>query len=233
MITVACVWVKANVPYTIEYLENLRRLVRRHLREEHEFVVLTDRPEQAGAFKTIPIEGPKVGVAGWWSKIELFKPGRLTGRIMYMDLDVLPVGELNPIARYDSDFALLPDGGTFRGRGHLRVVKKYNSSVMVWDDRAHAKTRKLYMSFDKDVIKRLWGDQDLIGEVLPYEETMPGEWFPRLSEWTGKVGDESRLAEVPLSTMLKLVPDARVVLSKKPKNEQAAEQWPWFEEAWR
>lgn len=227
MITVACVWVEANVPYSLEYVTKLRDMVRRNLREEHEFVVFTDRPEKAGAFRTMPVQRPPIGRAGWWSKIELFNPAHdICGRVLYLDLDVLIIDGLDEIVNFPAEFALVPDGGTFRGRGHLRVVKKYNSSVMVWDDRARPKLERVHRAFGKDVVSRLWGDQDLIGEMLPYEETMPSDWFPRLSEvsfpWRNG-------ADALISLRSR---DAKVILSKKPKNEQAAEQWPWFREMW-
>jgi hypothetical protein len=92
-------------------------------------------------------------------------------------------------------------------------VKRFNSSVMVWD----AGTQNhIYDRFLPGVPLRLWGDQDWIGEQCPDAEAMPVAWFPRLSELNGTRPSV----------------EAKVVLAKKPKNIIAAKMMPWFKEAW-
>lgn len=214
MITVCCVWVKGQVNYSPEYVERLEMMVRRWmLGKEHSFVCLTDRPWELKAVDTIPIAGPGK-LKGWWSKVRLFDSAlMLTGRILYLDLDTLIVGPLGPILDYPSSFALAPTGGTFEGKGNLKVVKRFNSSVMVWDAGVNY---RLFDDWTPSVAARLWGDQDWIGEQFPSAACMPAEWFPRISE----LGTEPPSKE------------AKVVLVKTPKNEEAAKRWPWFEKAW-
>lgn len=215
MITVCCVWVKANVPYDVEYVTKLHGMVSRHLSWRFRFVCLTDQPHALPVtIDRIEIV-PYPGVFGWWSKVELFnKAHYLSGRVLYLDLDTLVVSSLEPILDFDADFALVPHAGTFNGRDGLKVVKRFNSSVMVWD----AGTQDhIYDNFvATKTPKRLWGDQDHIGEQCPFAATMPAEWFPRLSELGGQF----------------VSPDAKVVLCKKPKNSVAAKTMPGFAEAW-
>lgn len=217
MTTVACVWVRANVPYGVEYVANLRAMVERHLSRPFRFVCLTDRPEQL----PVDVEGLRIAhdptVPGWWAKMELFAPDRLTGRVLYLDLDSLVCADLDPIVDVPAPFALLPDGGTFKPRTHHRVVKRFNSSVMVWDAGVNG---GLYDTFAeaRDVYTReFWGDQDFIGQTRPEAATFPAQWFPRLSELDG--------APPP--------PHAKVVLCKKPKNAIAARQFAWVADVWR
>ena len=218
MITVACVFVKANVPYTVEYLAHLRAMVRRHLARPHELVCFTDRPGVVPAgIRPIRIAPPPCGAPGWWAKLELFNRAHaLHGRVLYLDLDTLIVNDLAPIADWPAPFATIRDTvSTFQGRHGRAVVKGFNSSVMVFDAGTYA---DLFETFTPAIAERLWGDQDRLAELHPNAATLPEAWFPRLSA-IGARGD------IPA--------EARVVLSKKPKNLEAAARWPWFDALWR
>lgn len=226
MVTFACVWVQGNVPYDAEYVKRLRSGVERLYAGKHRFVCLTDRPRELLGVETVTIR-PTPGIPGWWSKIEFFNPKNgLEGRVVCLDLDVLPVYDLESVVDYDSSFAMVPDSGSFQGRGNLKVVKRYNTSVMVFD--AGPRVHMLHKLWKPDVARRLWGDQDYVGQMLPNEDVMPLMWFPRLSELTIS----------PEATGLDAVAflrerEARVVLSKKPKNREAAESMPWFRDLWQ
>jgi hypothetical protein len=214
MLTVACVLVKGHVAFTPEYVDRLYTMAQRCISRQFEFVCLTDQPKKMPmGVRPIKIEAMP-GLKGWWSKIELFKPGRFGGRVLYLDLDVLLLGSLDAIIDYPSEFALIPDGApNFKGGEGLEVVKRYNSSVMVWDFDA---VNDLYRDWTPSVAKRLWGDQDWIGERCEWAAKMPEAWFPRLRA-TGKDWGST----------------AKVVLCKAPKNHLAAHMWPWFDGMWR
>lgn len=214
-LTVACVWVKANVPYGVEYVVNLRAMVAKHLARDHRFVCFTDRPAYLPTGMEAETIALPTGVPGWWAKVLLFNAKRtLRDRVLYLDLDTLVVSALDPIADYPAPFALIPDAGTFKPRTAHRVIKRFNSSVMVWSVGA---VESLYDDFTGDVVDRLWGDQDWIGEHTPDAATMPLAWFPRLSELRDRQPG----------------PDAKVVLVKKPKTHIAADLYPWVKQAWR
>ncbi len=213
MITVACVLVKGHVHFTPEYVTHLRAMVRKHLSRPHRFVCLTNRAEWLPHIETIEIPSPKP-LKGWWSKVRLFDQSLgLTGRVLYLDLDTLVVSSLDPIVDFPAPFALIPDAGSFRAPG-FDLVKRFNSSVMVWDAGVNA---ELFDNWTPADAARLWGDQDWIGEQMPEAATMPAEWFPRLSELSGR----------PPTA------DAKVVLAKVPKNHIAADLYPWFNKTWR
>lgn len=230
MVTFVCVWVRGNVPYSAEYVLQLKRAVERHYPRVHRFVCLTDaHPHELPGVEVIKIK-PVQGIAGWWSKIELFnKKHEICGRVVYLDLDVLIVNSLQPIVEYPAEFALVPHGGTFTGRGGLKVIPRYNSSVMVWD--VSPRMHKLFDLWTINAPRRLWGDQDYIGEMFTGEETMPPEWFPRLSELTREAYHVCASGEEAHRQLLE--EGAVVVLSKKPKNVDAADQFRWFHDLWR
>jgi hypothetical protein len=217
-LTVVCVFVQGNVPYTMEYVERLYSMTRRHISRAHKFVCLTDQPSNVpkGVWG-IDVKTPP-GCFGWWAKVSIFDPELpFEDRVLYLDLDTLIVKPLDPIIDYAASFALIPTAGTFEGRNGLHVVKRYNSSCMVFDARSW-QARRLWEHWSPKVAKRLWGDQDYIGEELPNESRMPLSWFPRLSE---------------IFRSRNFPHDAKVVLCKKPKNHIAAAQWPWFKDLWR
>jgi hypothetical protein len=213
MTTVVCVWVRGHVPFTAEYVTRLYGMVDRWIDRPFRFVCLTDRPEKLPSrISTVRIVPPR-GCKAWWTKVQLFRPTTsIEGRVLYLDLDTLIVGPLAPILDYPAPFALAPHAGMFQGQDGLAVVKRFNSSVMVWNAGEQA---ALYDSWTPIVAKRLFGDQDFIGEQCPEAAAMPAAWFPRISAVQPPFG-----------------PDAKVVLVKKPKNIEAAKRWPWFREAW-
>lgn len=214
-LTVACVWVHGHLPYPVEYVTRLHAMARRWIARPFEFVCLTDHAEQLPAGITpVPVPAPGPHVKGWWAKLELFNPAnQFTGRVLYLDLDTLLVADLEPIIRFPASFALAPHAGTFDGRDGRRVVKRFNSSVMVWDG---GERHDLFLKFSPSVTQTLWGDQDWIGLQAPDAAVMPSVWFPRLSEFAWPAVPEG----------------AKVVLCKKPKNQDAAKSLKGFAEAW-
>jgi hypothetical protein len=224
MLTVACVYVRGPYPYTADYVVRLERMVRRYLKRRFWFVCLTDRPEELPTIDTIPIQSLAAVVpangAGYWAKVRLFDPtvGLTHGRVLYLDLDTLVVSDLAPIVDFPAALALTSDAFVVE-RAHLNqdrysrtLVRRFNSSVMVWDGGTQD---LLFRDWTPAVAARLSTDQDWIAEHAPHAIGMPLAWFPRISQ-----------VQPPWPT------EAKVVLVKKPKNHEAAEQWPWFEPLW-
>lgn len=214
MMTVACVFVRGEYPYTVDYVRRLQAMVTRWIDRPYRFVCLTDRPELLPA-SVEPIPVRKLAGFAPWTKLELFNPMRQwTGRVLYLDLDTLIVAPLVPIVEWPASFAITADPVGRRGRDSFgrRIVRRFNSSVMVWDGGTRT---ELFTAWTPAVAARLSGDQDWIGERMPNAATMPRAWFPRISECpTGS----------PAS--------AKVILVKVPKNHLAAERFPWVTPLW-
>lgn len=144
MLTVACV-LKSGGIYGAAWVAQLRAGVACYL-PAHRFVCLSD--------VEVPCERIRLvhGWPGWWSKVELFRPDLFEGRVLFFDLDVLPTGDLAPLAA---------------GAG-FRIAKDwwlpgFNSSVMSWD----AGDTEIFDRFTPKVMSRLRGDQDWITECKP------------------------------------------------------------------
>ena len=215
-LTVTCVFVEGEYAYTVEYVTRLRDMVIRWIDRPFRFVCLTDQPWLFSDVATIAV--PKLPGFAPWTKLELFNPRRQwSGRMLYLDLDSLIVAPLAPILDVPVPFAITADpakpGQRDRDAYGRTIVRRFNSSVMVWDGGTHT---ELYTDWTPGVTYRLSGDQDYIGEQLPTAHAMPREWFPRLSE----------AVKPPWPT------DAKVILVKVPKNHIAAKEVPGFADWW-
>ena len=131
VITVVCVNVENYLGRGEEYVAKLRAMVARHLSLPHQFECITHSNKQ-----------------GWWAKIDLFQPGRFSGRVLYLDLDSVIVGPLDALVQT-------------KGIPHLKdwgwTKNDYGSAVMVWDAGEHA---EIFDRYDKTVPERFRGDQD-------------------------------------------------------------------------
>lgn len=99
-LTVLCV-LKSGGDYDAKYVRILRDGVKRNLTIPHRFVCLSDVDVPC---ERIPL---KHGWPGWWSKLEVFRPDVISGPTLYVDLDTIITGPLDPVATIPYDFAML------------------------------------------------------------------------------------------------------------------------------
>jgi hypothetical protein len=123
MLNVICV--RHGTKYSADYVTKLHAMVARNitLGTEGRFICFTDQPDELpGHIITKPL--PE-GVAGWWCKLWLFSAGLFDegDRVLFFDLDTVIVGDLDAIAKYDGEFAILQD--FYRPQG-------WQSAVMAW-----------------------------------------------------------------------------------------------------
>lgn len=220
MLTVICLFVRGEYPYTVEYVTHLRAGVAKHLDRPFRFVCLTDQPARMPAgVEAIAIQ-PYRTRHTFWTKLECFNPVHgFRGRMLYLDLDTLVVNDLAPIVDAPGPFTCAADlfGGQDRpveGVQDGRLVRaKHQGSVIVYDAEA---VKTLFTQWTPDLADRYYGCDDWMSDHYPDAPVLPLAWFPRISQ-----------VRPPWPT------EAKVVLVKKPKNHLAAQQWPWFASAWR
>lgn len=137
-LTVVCVLRSGGI-YDVEWVAKLQRGVARHLHDiPYWFVCLTDTDER------LPLRCERVQLAnswpGWWSKLEMFRPGLFDGPVLYFDLDTVVVGSLDAIAAYPHRFTMAHEFY----RPHLLC-----STTMAWSsDWSH-----LYEAFASDPVR--------------------------------------------------------------------------------
>lgn len=113
--TIACV-LRRGAGYTVEWVHALKRGIARHMSLRYR-APLADPEPGTWTFVCLTDVGPfgseSIALAhdwpGWWSKIEMLRPGLFLGPTLYLDLDSLVVGDLAPFATYSGDLALLSD----------------------------------------------------------------------------------------------------------------------------
>lgn len=131
-LTVACVNVGDYLGRGEEYVAKLRAGVARHLREPHEFVCLRESTKR-----------------GWWAKVDLFEPGRFNGRVLYLDLDTVIVGDLSQLIAHKGLLYLVDWGWK---------TPTYGSGVMVWDAGEHP---EIFTRYNPETTPASFrGDQD-------------------------------------------------------------------------
>lgn len=154
-VTVACVLRKSQ-SYNECHVMRLKDQVAEHMPDSR-FVCLSDVPVPCERIPLIT-DWP-----GWWAKIELFRPGVFSGRVLYLDLDVSVVGELR---------ALTTDAVPFIAcREFNRRNSGINSSVMSWTP--GPETDAIYNRFNENVMDRMNGDQNWITYKMPDAEFFP------------------------------------------------------------
>ncbi len=104
MQTVVCI--RWGTSFGVEYVNRLHRAVRRHVLRPTRFVAFSDDTGglDAGieAFHIPPVHLPPGLKPGPWRKLALWSPqlGDLEGDALFLDLDVLVTGQLDPLFDY-------------------------------------------------------------------------------------------------------------------------------------
>lgn len=92
MLNVVCVLRKGGkVGYDATWVDKLQRGVKRNLTIPHRFVCFSDCAVNC---ERIELDA---GDYGYWSKMQLFKPGILSGPTLYIDLDTVICGNIDQI----------------------------------------------------------------------------------------------------------------------------------------
>jgi hypothetical protein len=126
MITVVCVfW---GNKFSKEYVYNLKASVERNTTVDYKFVCFSDQ-----ILKDVETIILNPGQNGWWNKMQLFD-GRITGRIVYLDLDTVIVGNIDWLLTHEGKFAGIEDlGSVNQHQPHLKG--KLQSGVMTWNSK--------------------------------------------------------------------------------------------------
>lgn len=157
---VACV--RTGQKYGVEYVLRLKSAVVQHLPMPHRFVCITDNPQELPSdIETIQV---KNGLHGWWGKMQLFEPSWRAGqRVVYFDLDTVPVGDLAPLADLDVPFGICDNFARLAG-GDWPCA--YNSSVMTISPEFGADMWEWFNKHRQGIMQRYrrTGDQSAIEE---------------------------------------------------------------------
>jgi hypothetical protein len=169
MLTVACVWKTGGQYDRHDYVGRMARAVARNLARKHRFVCLTDAPKVPAGVRRIPLQHKW---PGFWSKVELFRPKLFNGPVIYLDLDTVICGPLDPIADAIASHPLVCSWDMMHGW--------INSSFLAWNldlscvyDAMAANPAGTMKAHDGGGL--LWGDQGHLQATLQ-QRRIAWEW---------------------------------------------------------
>lgn len=139
MLTVACVYktftdFRTGGSYDASWIQKLQRAVSRNLTVPHRFVCLSNSfvPE----VDVIPLQNDWTG---WWSKIEMFRPGLFNGPVLSLDLDVTFTSNIDFMAGPFPNMMMLKD-----------IVPTIKNSTCMWWDATDPRYGEIYERFRRD-----------------------------------------------------------------------------------
>jgi hypothetical protein len=166
--TVDCACVIHGDKYDWCYVERLYNMVQRHSTRPVRFHVFTESGRSVPDYMVKHVLHDWPGIAGpkksWWYKMQMFEPGRVSGRLLYFDLDTVIVDNIDWMQGLDARFFW-----SIRDFRHLwrPSWKGMNSSVMLWDTTRFGWIWKEFQQNDVKTQARLFhGDQDFLNSVL-------------------------------------------------------------------
>jgi hypothetical protein len=173
MINVVCVLRNGGkVGYDATWVEKLKNSVARNLTLEHRFICLSD--------VNVPCEHiPLISHnAGFWAKLELFRPSLFDCPELYIDLDTVICANLDDLVDRikDQQFVML-----------LETDKNVVSSAVMWWQGDHSYLWDQYLEISSKEIKEKYskmpryGDQAFIEDYT--DHTLLQDYIP--TEWVG------------------------------------------------
>jgi hypothetical protein len=182
MINIVCVLRQGGkVGYDLTWVEKLKSAVSRNLDIPHKFICLSDCDVSVDRIPLIDAG------SGFWSKLELFRPGLFNGPVLYIDLDTIICGNITPIVEKIKNEKFLMWQDLDNGI-HSSAIMFWNGDYsFLWD---------LYKSNElahwKNLYSKppLYGDQALISENVGHkliQDFCPNTWFKFASKKDKKI----------------------------------------------
>jgi hypothetical protein len=172
MLNVVCLLRQGGkVGYDASWVKKLQRAVDRNLTIPHRFVCFSDCDVTC---ERIPLID---GDHGFWSKMQLFRPGMLSGPTLFLDLDTVICSNLDEMMQrlQDQTFVMWVESD-----------KNIHSSALMYWQGDHSHLWNLYQSrplaYWQAVYRSppLYGDQAIISEHVAHTlltDHCPKEWF--------------------------------------------------------
>lgn len=168
--TIVCI--KYGTKYSAEYVNKLFSMIKRHCNYEYSFVCITDNFEGLNSeIKAVPLHTYK-DIHGWWYKTFLFDPSyELTGSILFIDLDVVIINDIDKFFDYEPEEFCISRGFSKNNKQGM------NSSCFRFNAGTHQYIFDDFMKDKTNIMKRLHGDQDWIQEKVSDFKFWPEEWL--------------------------------------------------------
>ncbi|KEA65213.1 hypothetical protein ADIMK_0915 [Marinobacterium lacunae] len=210
VVNVVCL--KWGTKYPAEYVNRLYRMVSRHLHRPFRFFCMTENDSGlTQGIETLPLQ--ETGLHGWWYKLSLFRRDfyGLQGDLIYLDLDVVIVDEIDFLVDQPGDFLII--------RNWSRNAM-WNSSVMRFRIGQYAEIWERFLERQDEIMQTLNGDQEWIyacvpeagnwpsARVLSYKKSLDSKAW----RWAEKLGLGRLGLKVPDSLDTPLPPHASIII---------------------
>lgn len=187
LITIACVLRSGGkVGYDATWVEKLNNSIARNLTIPYRFVALSDCEVPCDR---IPLDSTG---AGWWAKIQLFKPNNFKGPVLFFDLDTLILNSLdemvtrllkqqNFVMWKDNDFNISSSAIMYWNGDYSHIYDTYIEDPDKWE--------KLY-SLENQTSSRQVGDQALVSNIQPHvfiNDLVPNGWIRVVSKHDSRI----------------------------------------------
>lgn len=166
-----CACVIVGDAYDWKYVDRLYNMLRRNLTRPVQLHVYTEStravPEPYIKHSLIPWKFADLPKRRWWYKMQLFNPDQHTGPILYLDLDVVIIKNIDWITKLSTNYFWGIRDFKYLWRPTVYTV---NSSIMWWDPALFKSVWKQFMQCPEINVKKYRGDQDFISGEIPTEK---------------------------------------------------------------
>lgn len=166
-----CACVIHGTVYPWMYVEKLYSMLVRNFSRPLRLHVWTEasRPVPEPYIKHSLQEWPGISGArkSWWYKMQMFDPAQFQGRLIYFDLDVVILANLDWMTELDTDYFWAVKDFRHFFRGQWEGI---NSSCMIWDTEKLAYIWQDFCGHNIQAITRQYpGDQDYLNRMIDHK----------------------------------------------------------------
>jgi hypothetical protein len=150
MLTVVCAkWFDPNgrwnpfFLYGPGHVQRLRSMVSRCVAAPHRFVCITDSDEGMDGIETFPIDRELLAIGHRYPKLTIFRPDLpepFGDRILYLDLDCVLTGPLDPLFADDPEFRIWGDTAKLGPYNSSMIYLRRGARPQVWSEFAGAES---------------------------------------------------------------------------------------------
>ncbi|MCT8160372.1 hypothetical protein [Pseudoruegeria sp. SHC-113] len=168
--------------YPGSYVNVLYRAVCKHLAPPFRFVCLTNEPEGLDPnIEHFPLPDldlpPERYGAGAWPKLGMFKEDLygLTGRALFIDLDSVIIGRLEPFFEMEGQFISIAGGPGWR-RGSENPTPRLASGVFAFDLGSQPQVLENFLKDKEAAYAQFQNEQQVIEHYVHGWKTWPKPW---------------------------------------------------------
>lgn len=178
--TANIICMKWGTKYAATYVNRLYAMIQRHLSLPFTLTCFTDDAQgivpEVRIYDLPPLNLPEGAPERGWNKLTILQQGigDLRGDVLFLDLDVVIVDNIDALFTYPADFAIIRDGK----RGHRMIG---NSSVFRFQVGEHASILQHFREHFADIARQHRNEQAYLSAAIHAKQQLtfwPDNWCP-------------------------------------------------------